>query len=123
MSPNGPSGDLILKIHVEDHDFFKRKGFNIHTLKKITVCEALLGSTFEIETIRGPVNVSMFPGIQNGEVKKLIQYGINKLPPLQKQRGHHFVKFEIEIPKHLTDKQRQLFTEYAKIESKIEEIY
>lgn len=122
-SPNGPSGDLILKINVEDHDMFKRKGFNIHTKRIITVSEAILGATLDVETIRGQIKVSMPPGIQNGDTKKIIQYGINKLPPLHKQRGHHFVQFEVEIPKSLTDEQRELFNEYAKIEDKLDQVY
>lgn len=63
----------------------------------------------------------MPPGIQNGDVKKIIQHGISKLPPLHKQRGHHFITFEVEIPKVLTDEQRELFTKYAVIEERIEE--
>lgn len=113
---------MILKINVDEHNTFKRKGFNVHTKKVITVSEAILGCKFEVETIRGKVNVSMPPGIQNGEVKKVLQHGINKLPPLHKQRGHHFVAFEIEIPSKLNDEQRELITEYAKIEYKTEEI-
>ena len=109
MSPNGPSGDLILKLYVEEHDLFKRKGFNIHTKQKITVSEALLGASFDIDTIRGSLRITMCPGIQNGEIRKIIQYGVNKLPPLQKKRGHHFVQFEIEIPRKLNDKQREIF--------------
>lgn len=97
VSPNGPPGDLILKINVEDHEMFKRKGFNIHTKKKITVSEAILGSTFDIKTIKGDITVAMPPGIQNGDVKKIINGGISKLPPLHKQRGHHFITFEIEV--------------------------
>ncbi|CAI2368048.1 unnamed protein product [Moneuplotes crassus] len=123
VSKNGPAGDLILKIDVDDHDYFNRKGFNIHTKQKVTVAEALLGASFEIETIRGPLKITMSPGIQSGEVKKIVQYGINKLPPLQKQRGHHFVKFELEVPKQLTEEQRDLFMEFSKVEKKINQVY
>ena len=120
---NGPAGDLILKINVRDHEIFKRKGFNIHTQKKITVSEAILGCTFETPTIRGPMKISMPPGVQSGETRKLIQCGINKLPPLQKQRGHHFITFEIEIPKELDSLQKEMFMKYADIEKKIEETF
>ena len=120
MYPNGPSGDLVLNINVQDHNLFKRNGFNIHTKKKITVTEAILGSTFEVETIRGNVKITMPPGIQNGEIRKIVDFGINKLPPLQKQRGHHFVTFEVEIPTRLSNEQKELFSEYAKIEDNIE---
>ena len=123
MWTNGPSGDLVIKINVEDHEMFKRNGFNIHTKKMITVTEAILGSTFEVETIRGNVRITMPPGIQNGEIRKIVDFGINKLPPLQKQRGHHFVTFEVQIPTNLTSKQKEIFSEYAKIEDNIEETY
>lgn len=117
---NAPSGDLILQVNVKDHDIFERNGFNIHTKKKITVSEAILGCTIDVETIRGNMKVNMPPGIQNGDVRKLIQCGINKLPPLQKQRGHHFITFEVEIPKSLSDEQRFLFMKYSQLEDKIE---
>jgi molecular chaperone DnaJ len=98
--------------------FTKGKDLIYTQNKRITVSEAILGFDFDIDTIRGPIMISMPPGIQNGDVKKVINHGINKLPPLQKQRGHHFVTFEVEIPIQLTDQQRELFSEYAKLEVK-----
>jgi len=43
VSKHGPPGDLMIKIRVKEHPYFKREKFDIHTDKYITVSEAILG--------------------------------------------------------------------------------
>ena len=52
-SLNGEQGDLLIKINVKPHPKFKRVGVDIMSDKKVTVTEAVLGSTVEVETVYG----------------------------------------------------------------------
>lgn len=50
---SGDHGDLLIKIAVRPHPYFKREGFDIITDKYITVTQAILGGPVTIETLSG----------------------------------------------------------------------
>lgn len=66
-SPHGPAGDLMIKIRVKDHPYFKREGFDIHTDKYITVSEAILGGEAVIKTLSGDIKVPISAGTQHND--------------------------------------------------------
>ena len=61
-SLNGESGDLLIKITVKPHPVFKREGSDILSEKKITVTEAILGTTLEVDTVYGKSKLKIPPG-------------------------------------------------------------
>lgn len=121
VSPHGPPGDLMIKIRVKEDPYFKRDKFDIITDKYITVSEAILGGETTVKTLNGDVKVSINPGTQHNEKKRLVNMGISKLPPNHRQKGDHYVSFKIEIPKTINDEQRKAIEMYAKVEPKISE--
>jgi molecular chaperone DnaJ len=72
VSPHGPPGDLMIKVRVKEHGYFKREKFDIHTDKYITVSEAILGSEASVKTLNGDVNVTINPGTQHNDKKRLV---------------------------------------------------
>ena len=62
FSPNGLAGDLMLKISVKPHPYFKRDGFDILTDCYVSVADAILGNKIEIETLDGKVTLQVDPG-------------------------------------------------------------
>lgn len=56
------------------------------------------------------------PGTQNEDRKKIANYGVQKLPPNQHQKGNHFVTIKIIIPKKLNEAQRKAMEAFAKLE-------
>ncbi|CAI2369141.1 unnamed protein product [Moneuplotes crassus] len=117
--PQGPAGDLMIKITVKDHPYFKRDKFDIHTDKHITVSEAILGGETTVKTLTGDMKLKINPGTQHNDRKRLVRCGISKLPPNHRQKGDHYVNFKIEIPQNLTAEQRELMEKYAKVESQL----
>jgi molecular chaperone DnaJ len=113
----GPPGDLFVKLRVKEHPVFKRTGFDIHTKLKIHIAQAALGGVAEIETLHGKIDIKIDAGLNNCENLRLSNYGVQHLPPNHSQRGHHFISFSIHIPKKITNKQRQVLEELAKIEN------
>jgi DnaJ-class molecular chaperone len=72
-------------------------------------------------TIHGPQIINISPGTKNGDVKKIQNYGIPKLPPNQLSKGNHFIHLKIRIPTNLNTTAKNLLREYAKCEPEIEE--
>lgn len=56
------------------------------------------------------------PGTQNDDQKKISNYGVQKLPPNHHQKGNHFVKIKIIIPKKLNEQQKKAMEAFAKVE-------
>jgi len=52
-SKSGKHGDLLIKVTVRDHNYFKREGDDIITEKFITVTQAILGTKVSIATLHG----------------------------------------------------------------------
>ena len=102
----GPSGDLVLNINVRSHSLFKRDGFDVHCEIPVTYAEAVLGAEITVPTIDGDVKYNISEGTQTGTVFRLKGKGIQKLQ--RSDRGNQYVKINVEVPKNLTKKQKDL---------------
>lgn len=110
----GPSGDLYLVIDVELDRNFERDGADLHTTLLITYPQAVLGTDTEIKTLDGTIEKLTIPaGTQHGEVIKLRGKGMPKLNSPLNMSGDLYVHVYIDIPKELTDKQRELIKSLA----------
>ena len=57
------AGDFIVKLHIEPHKRFERKGADLYMTKKISLYEALTGCAFYVEHLDGKkILVSSEPG-------------------------------------------------------------
>lgn len=109
FTQTGKIGDLYLHLNVKPHTYFRRENYDIHTTNIITVSQAVLGGKIKIKTITGEVTITLDPGTNEGDIKKLVNYGIPKLPPNDTQRGHHYIMFKIKVPKNLNIIQKNLY--------------
>jgi len=114
---NGPKGDLILKFSIANHTKFKRDRENLYTNVDINLYTALLGGDITIDTFRGKVKLKIKPETQSGTKVKLKGKGF----PIYKKEGEFgdlFVTYNVELPTNLSDKEKELFNELAKLRSK-----
>lgn len=102
----GPSGDLLINVNVKSHSLFKRDGFDVHCEIPVTYAEAVLGAEITVPTIDGDVKYNISEGTQTGTVFRLKGKGIQKLQ--RSDRGNQYVKINVEVPKNLTKKQKDL---------------
>jgi molecular chaperone DnaJ len=101
----GPAGDLYVVVHVGEHPIFGRSGTKHLTVTlPITFAEAALGAQVKVPTLDGPVTVKVPAGTQPGKTVRVRGRGI---APAKGEPGDLLVTFDVEIPKHLTDEQRQ----------------
>ncbi len=106
----GPSGDLYIYIKVKEHEFFKRKGRDIHITIPISMTQAALGATIKVPTIWGEHELYIPPGTQNGDKFTIKHKGVE----LSGSRGDEIVTVNVKIPRKLTERQRELLKEFAK---------
>lgn len=109
-----PSGDLHCYIRVQPHPFFSRHNNDLVCQIPISFTQAALGAKIEVPTLKGSEDLEVPAGTQHGEVFKLKGKG---LPDIRSYRnGDELVQVMIEVPRKLTEKQRQLLKEFADME-------
>ncbi len=102
----GPPGDLYIVFKIKPKPGFKREGYNILSKAKINFVQAALGDKIEVKTLDGLVKLKIPAGTQHGDVFRLAGKGAYKLHG--RGRGDHLVEIEIEIPKKLSRRARNL---------------
>ncbi len=107
----GPAGDLLVQIQVRPSPVFQREGTSLYTSKKLGFVQATLGTEVEVQTLDGTVSLNIPAGTQTGAVFRLRGKGV---PSVRGSlRGDQFVTIDLETPKHLTDRQKELLEEFA----------
>ena len=104
-------GDLILLVSVRPHPIFERQGNNLYCEMPITFAEATLGAKVTVPTLEGSAEFTIPEGTQNGSVFSLKGKGVTSVNG--KTRGDLRVKVNIEVPKNLTKKQKDLLGAFA----------
>jgi molecular chaperone DnaJ len=108
----GPSGDLYLEITVAAHEVFSRDGDDLLATLDVSMSDAILGTTTTIESLDGPVDLEIRPGVQAGDVLTIKGRGIT--PLRGSQRGDLRVGVHVVTPTKLDGKERALIEEFAK---------
>ncbi|OGQ08133.1 MAG: molecular chaperone DnaJ [Deltaproteobacteria bacterium RIFCSPLOWO2_12_FULL_40_28] len=108
----GQAGDLYLLIHVKQHETFVRDHHHILSELPITVFQAILGTTFTVATIHGEEKIHIAPGTQSMET--IILKGKGVMDIRTHKTGNHILTIKVLIPKHLTEKQKELLLEISK---------
>lgn len=112
---NGIPGDLLVAIETEEHSTLKREGDNLHYDLYISISEAVLGSSKEIDTVGGKVRIKLESGIQSGKILRLRGKGIQSLNGYGS--GDLLVHVNVWTPKELTREQREFFERMQKDEN------
>lgn len=106
----GPSGDLYVVVEVQPQPGLKREGFDLYRQEKISMPEAALGASREVEGPEGPESLEIKAGVQTGERIRLKGKG---MPHLQDhQRGDLIVELFVETPRNLSPRQKELLKEF-----------
>ena len=110
----GPNGDLLITFVINNNTAFRRDGNDLHKTEDIDLYTALLGGEKTIDTMDGKIKLKVNFGTQNGTKLRLKGKGF----PMYKKEGEHgdlYITWNVKLPTHLTEKQKQLFTELSKL--------
>jgi molecular chaperone DnaJ len=110
----GPAGDLYVRMHVEAHEFFERDENDLHCQIPVSMVQAALGDSIEIQTLDGPRSVTVRPGTQSGQVIRLKGEGVPNLKRFG--RGDLLIELVVKTPEDLNKRQQELLREFAEIE-------
>ncbi len=106
----GPSGDAFLTVHVRDHEIFQRDGNDIYCEVPISFAQAVLGAEITVPTIDGNVTYEIAEGTQTGTKFRLRGKGVKQIN--RDARGDQYVTVNVEVPKKLSKKQKELLKEF-----------
>lgn len=112
----GPNGDLYITFYIINNTKFKRDGNDLHITVDLDLYTAMLGGEITIDTLDGKVKLKVKPETQNGTKVRLKGKGF----PVYKKEGEFgdlIITFQIKIPTHLTEKQKELFEQLSKLSS------
>ncbi len=109
----GPPGDLYIIINLKKHPVFVRKNNDIYCEATISFPQAVLGSEIEVPTLDATSAIKIPPGTPSGKAFHLKGKGIPRLGG--HGRGDEIVVVTIEVPAHISPRQRELLEEFAQI--------
>ena len=104
---NGISGDLLVAITEQNHPSLQREGDNLHYDLYVSIPDAVLGSSTEIDTVTGKVRIKIDAGVQSGKILRLRGKGIPSINGYGK--GDLLVHVNVWTPKTLDKKQKEFF--------------
>ena len=105
----GPSGDLYVHLRVAPDERFRREGADLIHVLRVTMAQAALGATLEVETLDGIEEVEVPPATQTGKVIRLRGLGV----PHRRGRGDVLLTVVVETPEDLSAEQEELLRRFA----------
>jgi molecular chaperone DnaJ len=112
----GPAGDLYIFLSIRPNQFFQRDGADLFCRVPISMTAAALGGEIEVPTIDGGrARVKVPEGTESGKQFRLRSKG---MPVLRAGKvGDMYIQVEVETPKNLTKRQKELLKEFEKASS------
>lgn len=108
----GNSGDLFLRVRLARHPDFTVEGSDLIHEVKIEPWQAVLGSELQVPTLEGSARLKLPAGTQPGQRFRLREHG---LPTAAGVRGDLYVMPQIQIPKKLTEREREIWQQLEQL--------
>lgn len=115
----GPAGDLYITFSINPDPRFRREGNDLFAKQSLDLYTAILGGEITVDTLNGKVKVKVRPETPNGTTVRLKGKGF----PIYKKEGQFgdlYISLDIQLPTHLTEKEKELFRELVKLAEKKE---
>lgn len=108
----GKNGDLFVKVKIKNDNEYILDGYNIKSNLYITPWEAALSTKINVKAIDDEISIYIPSGIQSGEKIKIEGKGYKNA---NGGRGDFILETKIMIPKHITDKEKELFEKMKEV--------
>jgi DnaJ-class molecular chaperone len=114
----GAPGDLYLSIKVAPHSRFERKDDDLYLDLPVELYTLILGGAVPVNPLAGKqVLLTIPPETQSGQTIRLAGLGM-PLREAPQQHGDLYARIHVELPAHLTDQEKQMFAELARLRKK-----
>jgi len=105
------AGDLYVYITVAEHQLFERDGDDLACSVPVKFSIAALGGKIVVPKLKGKTTLNIPAGTQGGTIFRLRGEG---MPPLRgSASGDLLVRVDIDVPKKMTDKEKEALKAYA----------
>lgn len=108
----GKSGDLYIKIDIQNSKNFRLNGMDIYTDFLITPWEASLGTRVNVQTIDSETKIYIPQGIQSGEKLRISNKGYDDG---NGNRGDLVAEIKIVVPKKISEQEKKLYEKLEQI--------
>ena len=102
----GRDGDLYLDISLKPHALYRPSGHDLYIDLPLAPWEAALGTSVQVPTLAGAVNLKVRPGTSSGQKLRLAGRG---LPRPQGSPGDLYAVVQIMVPAELSARERELY--------------
>jgi molecular chaperone DnaJ len=106
----GSAGDLYVRVHVQPHDLFGRRGDDVTLTLPVTYPEVALGASIRVPTLDRPVTLRIPPGTTSGRTFRVRGRGA---PTRTGGNGDLLVTVEVAVPRNISAEARELLEKYA----------
>ncbi|MDD5093021.1 MAG: J domain-containing protein [Dehalococcoidia bacterium] len=110
----GPAGDIYLSIQIQPHPTFELKGDDLYTKIPVSLTTAVLGGEVDVNTMAGALKLKIPAETQNGKTFRLKSKGMPSMKHPD-QKGDLYAEVRVVLPQGLSEKERDIFRELAKI--------
>lgn len=110
-SGGGASGDLIMKVHVQEKPGFSRKGMDVYSVVTVPFATAVFGGEAVVQTLSGNVVCRIKEGTQSGSKIRLRGKGIVSMKD-PSVHGDQYVTVEVQVPRDLSPEAKQKLREF-----------
>lgn len=110
----GPNGALLITFRILPDAHYARTGDDLTQDVLVPLYRALLGGEQTVDTLAGPVKIKLKPETANGSRLRLRGKGF----PLYRQEGQYgdlYLRLNVQLPTNLTDAERELLHQLAKL--------
>jgi DnaJ-class molecular chaperone len=107
-----PAGDLYLIVSIKPHPLFEREGDDLRVKVPTSLFAAVLGGEVMVPTPKGSqLALKVPPETANGQRIRLAGQGMPRVNG--SGRGDLYAEIAVQLPKGLSDRERDLFAELA----------
>jgi molecular chaperone DnaJ len=107
----GPSGDLYVVVHVQEHPFFQRDGNDLYCEIPLNFTTLALGGEIQIPTLDGQEAFAIPAGTQTGSTFRIRGQGMPDVSG--RGRGDLLMTVKVSTPKKLSKEQRKLLEQLS----------
>ncbi len=110
----GANGDLLITMRILPNNKFERKENDLYFDQPIDLYTAVLGGKIAVQGMDKTVNMTIAAGTDSNKTFRLKGLGM----PLYKdpeKHGDAYVRVIIQVPKHLSKEEKELFEQLSKL--------